>query len=193
MAYLSRQARRTEILQAAARIAMTEGLGAMTARRVATEAGAATGHVHHHFESVAQLRAEAFLLLIQQWLAALARQSEGLPATRRLQIMLGVPEDETGMTDTRLWNEAVFLSERDACMKAAYATCMTDWHQATMAIIDEGRADGEFTKGEPAADIAWRLIGLCCGLDDISRFKSTDFTQAQIDRHLAIAIERELR
>lgn len=51
MRYLSKDERREEILQAAMRVALTEGFAAMTVRRIATEAGVATGQVHHHFAS----------------------------------------------------------------------------------------------------------------------------------------------
>ncbi|KLW28424.1 hypothetical protein SK49_01026 [Enterobacter sp. BWH63] len=43
MRYLSKDERREEILQAAMRVALTEGFAAMTVRRIATEAGVATG------------------------------------------------------------------------------------------------------------------------------------------------------
>ena len=51
MGYLTRDERREEILQAAMRVALAEGFSAMTVRRIASEAGVATGQVHHHFTS----------------------------------------------------------------------------------------------------------------------------------------------
>ena len=50
MRYLSKDERREEILQAAMRVALTEGFAAMTVRRIATEAGVATGQVHAYYE-----------------------------------------------------------------------------------------------------------------------------------------------
>ena len=43
MGYLTRDERREEILQAAMRVALAEGFSAMTVRRIASEAGVATG------------------------------------------------------------------------------------------------------------------------------------------------------
>ena len=59
MRYLSKDERREEILQAAMRVALTEGFAAMTVRRIATEAGVATGQVHHHFASAGELKSLA--------------------------------------------------------------------------------------------------------------------------------------
>jgi AcrR family transcriptional regulator len=53
MRYLSKDERREEILQAAMRVALAEGLAAMTVRRIAAEAGVATGQVHHHLPPAA--------------------------------------------------------------------------------------------------------------------------------------------
>ena len=63
MRYLSKDERREEILQAAMRVALSEGLAAMTVRSIATEAGVATGQVHHHFASGGELKSLAFVLI----------------------------------------------------------------------------------------------------------------------------------
>ena len=70
MRYLSKDERREEILQAAMRVALTEGFAAMTVRRIATEAGVATGQVHHHFASAGELKSLAFVRLIRDLLDA---------------------------------------------------------------------------------------------------------------------------
>lgn len=70
MRYLSKDERREEILRAAMRVALTEGFAAMTVRRIATEAGVATGQVHHHFASAGELKSLAFVRLIRDLLDA---------------------------------------------------------------------------------------------------------------------------
>ncbi len=49
----------------------------------------------------------------------------------------------------------------------AYVLTMEMWHQETVALIEAGRMQA-YCSGDPAASIAWRLIGLfVCGLDGI--------------------------
>jgi AcrR family transcriptional regulator len=52
------------------RVALAEGLAAMTVRRIAAEAGVATGQVHHHFASGGELKSLAFVRLIRELLDA---------------------------------------------------------------------------------------------------------------------------
>ncbi len=70
MQYLSKEERREAILQAAMRVALAEGLAAMTVRRIAAEAGVATGQVHHHFASGGELKSLAFVRVIRELLDA---------------------------------------------------------------------------------------------------------------------------
>ncbi|MDA5521052.1 TetR family transcriptional regulator [Yersinia kristensenii] len=192
MAYLNREERHDTILHAAIRVVITEGMAATTVRRVASEAGVAVGQVHHHFSSVSQLRADAFLLLVKQSLAAFAINSQNLPAYERVLLVLGYPQDEAGKRETRLWNEISILAERDDLIKAAYAASMSDWHQATVEVINTGIANNEFRSDINASDIAWRLIGLVCGLDGLTQFTALGFSDAEILRHLAAMMQTEL-
>ncbi|WP_145570852.1 TetR family transcriptional regulator [Yersinia bercovieri] len=192
MAYLNREERHNTILHAAMRVAITEGMAATTVRRVANEAGVAVGQVHHHFASVSRLRADAFLLLVTQSLAAFTIECQNLPTIERLQQVLGYPQDEMGQRETRLWNEVSILAERDELIKAAYAASMSDWHQATLAVIHAGIANDEFRSDINASDVAWRLIGLVCGLDGLIQFTELAFSEAEILRHLNAMMATEL-
>jgi len=78
--YLCKQDRQAAILQAAARIALDEGLSATTVRRVACEARTAVGQVHHHFSSAASLRAKAYALVMRELQWDLEATSCHLPA-----------------------------------------------------------------------------------------------------------------
>lgn len=192
MAYLNREERHDTILRAAMRVAMTEGMTATTVRRVASEAGVAVGQVHHHFSSVSRLRADAFLLLVKQSLATFAINSQNLPAHQRVLLVLGYPQDEAGKRETRLWNEVSVLAERDDLMKEACVASMSDWHQATVEVINTAMASNEFRSDINASDIAWRLIGLVCGLDGLKQLTELGFSEAEILRHLSAMIKAEL-
>ena len=190
MRYLSKDERREEILQAAMRVALAEGLAGMTVRRIAAEAGVATGQVHHHFASGGELKSLAFIRIIRELLDA---EVVGEIATwrERLHAMLG--SDEGGLEPyIRLWREAQILASRDPEMKGAYVLTMEMWHQETVAIIHAGHQAGVFTLTDRAENIAWRLIGLVCGLDGIYVLNMPDMDDAAFNKHLDKLIGLEL-
>lgn len=190
MRYLSKDERREEILQAAMRVALAEGLAGMTVRRIAAEAGVATGQVHHHFASGGELKSLAFIRLIRELLDAGA-VGENASWRDRLRAMLG--SDEGGFEPyIRLWREAQILASRDAEIKGAYVLTMEMWHQETVAIIHGGREASVFTLTDRAENIAWRLIGLVCGLDGIYVLNMPDMDDAAFNKHLDKLISLEL-
>ncbi|MFT2793719.1 TetR family transcriptional regulator [Serratia sp. T13T92] len=192
MSYLKREERHAAILEAAMRVTLAEGVVATTVRRIAAEAGIAVGQVNHHFPSATHLRAQAFLQLAKQSLSSFAVVSKNYSAVERLQRVLGYPLDDKGMRETYLWNEMMLLAERDPIMSEAYSTAISDWHQATAKVIAEGRDEKTFRSSANADDIAWRLIGLVCGLDGLLSFDSAGFPKSEIMRHLSSAIKLEL-
>lgn len=190
MRYLSKDERREEILQAAMRVALAEGLTAMTVRRIATEAGVATGQVHHHFASGGELKSLAFVRLIRTLLDA-DIVAENANWRERLHGMLG--SDDGGFEPyIRLWREAQILASRDPEIKSAYILTMEMWHQETVAIIRGGTEAKEFTLTDRAENIAWRLIGLVCGLDGIYVLNMPEMDNAAFNKHLDKLITLEL-
>lgn len=190
MRYLSKDERREEILLAAMRVALSEGLAAMTVRRIAAEAGVATGQVHHHFTSGGELKSLAFVRLIRELLDAEV-VGEDASWCERLRAMLG--SDEGGFEPyIRLWREAQILASRDNDIKGAYVLTMEMWHQETVAIINAGANAGDFTLTDRAEDVAWRLIGLVCGLDGIYVLNMPEIDDAAFNKHLDKMISLEL-
>ena len=190
MTYLSKDERREAILQAAMRVALNEGFTGMTVRRIAAEANVAAGQVHHHFASIGELKSQSFIHLIRALLDA-----EVVPETaswrERLHGMLG--SDEGGLEPyIRLWREAQFLATRDPEIKGAYMLTMEMWHQETVAIIRAGAADNVFILKDRPEDIAWRLIGLVCGLDGIYVLNMPDMDDDAFNSHLDNSISLEL-
>lgn len=190
MSYLNRDERRDIILQAAMRMALAGGFSAMTVRGVASEAGVSAGQVHHHFTSVGELKAQAFIRMIRDFLdielvAADASWREHLYA------MLG-SDDGRLEPYVRLWREAQILADNDADIKGAYVLTMEMWHTDTMAIIEKGQAAGEFRRSDSAASIAWRLIGLVCGLDGICVLGIGNMDISVFEQYLDRAITLEL-
>ena len=190
MSYLNRDERREVILQAAMRVALEEGFTAMTVRRIATEAQVSTGQVHHHFTSAGELKSLAFVQLIRTLLDA-ELVSANASFRERLHAMLG-SEDGGFEPYIKLWREAQVLADKDPEIKSAYLLTMRMWHEETAAIISQGQNAGEFSPGPDAADVAWRLIALVCGLDGIYVLGIEEMADPAFDRHLDRMITQEL-
>jgi len=192
LVYLCKEARRNTILEAAARIARREGLAATTVRRVAQEAGAATGQVHHHFSSAAQLRAQAYTQVMKILKAQLEEKSLTLTARERLNLLLVDPQDEESLIAIPLWHQAMLLTEQEPLMKAAFALSVADWHELVSDAIRFGRQKGEFVQGESPEHISWRLIGLSSSMDAMSRLETIGLSSTCAQYNLSRAIENEL-
>ena len=190
MGYLSRDERRELILQAAMRVALSDGFAGMTVRRIANEAGVATGQVHHHFSSGAELKAQAFVRVMGE-LLDVDLLPESASWRERLHAMLGSNEDGFDPY-IRLWREAQLLASKEHELKGAYVLTMEMWHEKVVDIIDAGVKAGEFIRHDSTENIAWRLIALVCGLDCIYVLGMPDVDDAAFDRHLDAMIHREL-
>lgn len=190
MSYLSKDERREAILQAAMRVALSEGFTAMTVRRIATEAQVATGQVHHHFFSAGELKAQAFIRLIRTLLDADV-VAENASWRERLHSMLG-SDDRSFEPYIRLWREAQLLATRDEEIKGAYVLTMEMWHQETVAIIRAGAEAQAFTLKDRPENIAWRLIGLVCGLDSFYVLSMPEMDETAFNQHLEKLITLEL-
>ncbi|HED2374442.1 TPA: TetR family transcriptional regulator [Citrobacter freundii] len=190
MSYLNRDERREVILQAAMRVALEEGFTAMTVRRIATEAQVSTGQVHHHFTSAGELKSLAFVQLIRTLLDA-ELVSANASFRERLHAMLG-SEDGGFEPYIKLWREAQVLADKDPEIKSAYLLTMRMWHEETAAIISQGQKAGEFYSRPDAADVAWRLIALVCGLDGIYVLGIEEMADPAFERHLDRMITLEL-
>ena len=190
MSYLNRDERRELILQAAMRVALEEGFAAMTVRRIATEAQVSTGQVHHHFTSAGELKSLAFVQLIRTLLDA-ELVSANASFRERLHAMLG-SEDGGFEPYIKLWREAQVLADKDPEIKSAYLLTMRMWHEETAAIITQGQSAGEFSAIPDAAEVAWRLIALVCGLDGIYVLGIEEMTDPAFERHLDRMITLEL-
>jgi len=190
MSYMNREDRRENVMEAAMRVALSEGLAAMTVRRIASEAGIAAGQVHHHFASAGELKSQAFIRLIRALLDADV-VAENATWRERLHAMLG-SDDRSFEPYIRLWREAQLLATRDDEIKGAYVLTMEMWHQETVAIIRAGEQEQAFRLKDRAENVAWRLIGLVCGLDGLYVLSMPQMDDAAFNQHLNTLITLEL-
>ena len=105
--------------------------------------------------------------------------------------MLG-SEDGGFEPHIRLWREAQVLADKDPEIKSAYLLTMRMWHEETANIITQGQKAGEFLSTPDAADVAWRLIALVCGLDGMYVLGIEEMADPAFEHHLDRMITLEL-
>lgn len=181
MSYLSRDVRRQMILEAAVKVAYEEGLSAMTVRRIAEEAQTATGQIHHHFASAAELKAETFKLSVDQALTLLndTGKQENASYMEMLTWCLFIENHEEARPYSKLWKEAEVISYHDETMHDAFRLVTRQWHEAIMKILEKGSFHGEFKYERPKELIAWDLIAYSHGLDGIFNLGIKEFGQKE--------------
>lgn len=93
--------RRTEIAEAALRVLGREGHAGLTARKVATEAGLALGHISYYFKGMDEVLAEAYQLLSARLRAASDDTGANTPQ-ERLNAFLHAGFTEAFLTPTHI-------------------------------------------------------------------------------------------
>ncbi|WP_175417250.1 TetR/AcrR family transcriptional regulator [Arthrobacter sp. 24S4-2] len=156
--------RRQEILEAAAGIALTSGLEAVTKREVADRLGCAPGLVHHYFATVDDLAAEGFTWAMMteqdstfQNVAASPTAMEGM---RRL---LGQWFDENATDHGMLWLDAWSQARRKDGIRQAVDNVMRDGHIRVVELIVRGEREGTFNVVDPD-EVAWTILTLLDGV-----------------------------
>ena len=194
MSYLSHDERRKMILETAVKIAFTEGLGAMTVRRVAQEAQIAVGQIHRHFASASDLKAEAFLLTVTQSLAMQeeAGREENASCREMIGWSLVTSKYEEIRHFNKLWKEAELFSSHDEIMLEAFRTATKLWHTSLVELLETGIAKGEFISKRDVNSVAWDCIAFSCGLDAIFSLRLEEFGEDEYLRHADFFLKNQL-
>jgi AcrR family transcriptional regulator len=158
------EARREELLQAAAAVVARQGFAGARVSDVAAELGVSTALVFYHFDTKERLLSEAFLYAAETDLVRLDRAvaRRGTAAERlRAVLRLYAPAGQSvGWTlDIEAWAEALRTAEiRDASRRLDRR-----WRAAIEAVIADGVAAGEFHCDDPRA-AAERIAAMLDGL-----------------------------
>lgn len=136
--------RREEILQAAAAIAIDEGLERITLRAVATRLGVRPGLISHYFPAAEDLVDEAFVRA-----ATIERErffpTEG-PAVERLAHFVGHIESGASTPLARLWLNARHLSRFTPSLEATLQEQDALDRARLREIVEAGIASGDFAE-----------------------------------------------
>ncbi|MER7495212.1 TetR family transcriptional regulator C-terminal domain-containing protein [Streptomyces pharetrae] len=154
-------ARRAEIVDAAAGVALREGLECVTLRRVAEELDVRPGLISHYFPSADDLVAEAFGSAATAETDALLPEErpEGTP-TEHLARFLARTTGESYDAISRLWINARHLSRYREALRERVAVQEAAWRARLEGLIRQGVETGEFRTGDPLVTTLQILVVL---------------------------------
>lgn len=142
--------RRREIVTAAGRLASKAGLGSISLRRVAQEAGVAPGLVSHYFPAVDQLVAEAFAQVgadhLRDLFATIRKESAPVQQMRLyLREALAEQPDSVRLMAV----EALYLARYQPMLSTALTALFDAWDSEMSRLIEEGIRNGAFRSDDP--------------------------------------------
>ncbi|MFF8731534.1 TetR/AcrR family transcriptional regulator [Streptomyces sp. NPDC015171] len=184
-------ARRAEIVDAAAAVALAEGLECVTLRRIAEELAVRPGLISHYFPSAEDLVAEAF------GSAATGELDRLLPAghpadtpTGLLARFLARTSGEAYDAISRLWINARHLSRYRPVLRDRVAQQEAAWRGRLETLIGDGVAAGEFRTADPRTT-AIQILVVLDGLG-VHANTATPERPAAVLRMALTTAEREL-
>lgn len=156
--------RRTAIVDATVGVVLRQGIAAATVRDVAAEMGTSSGLIHHYFESMDDLLAEAF----EQVAAAdLARTREAIAGVGDPVEQLAVffanynrPGEQWSM---QVWLDAWAEAARRPALQRTSRRLNEEWQALVASLIADGVRSGRMRCDDVDA-AAWRIISLLDGL-----------------------------
>ncbi|MEX0168131.1 TetR/AcrR family transcriptional regulator [Streptomyces sp. LMG1-1-1.1] len=165
------EARRAEIVETAARVALTEGLECVTLRRIADELAVRPGLISHYFPSAEDLVAEAFSVASTGELDALlpAERPHGTP-TQYLARYFALSTGDAYDDISRLWINARHLSRYRPLLRDRVAEQELASDDRLQEVIQEGVDRGEFRTDDPRA----AAIQILVVLDGLGAHANTD-------------------
>ncbi|MFG3508707.1 TetR/AcrR family transcriptional regulator [Streptomyces sp. NPDC047821] len=185
-------ARRAEIVDTAAAVALTEGLECITLRRVAEELDVRPGLISHYFPAVEDLVAEAYGQAAATELdALLPADRAGATPTRHLARFLARTTGEAYDNISRLWLNARHLSRYRPTLRDRVAVQEAAWRDRLEALIRDGVQQGEFRTGDPMVT-AMQILVVLDGLGMLVNSHDTGDDPPEILRMPLTTAEREL-
>lgn len=139
MSYMPRAERRQAILEATLKLATENGFAGLTARAIARELDAATGIVHHHFESLEDLKCAAFRYANENGFHKHLEKARSMPPRDGIQFILASYPEHGEEFEIRIWMSAGDESLRSEQMQQAFTECYNSTQQVLTDIIEAGR------------------------------------------------------
>ncbi|MFF3055706.1 TetR/AcrR family transcriptional regulator [Streptomyces sp. NPDC057909] len=184
-------ARRAEIVDAAATIALTEGLECITLRRIGEQLDVRPGLISHYFPSAEDLVAEAFGSAASTELDTLlpAGRADGTP-TQHLARFFAHATGEAYDDISRLWINARHLSRYRPVLRDRVGEQEAAWRGRRESLIREGVEQEEFHTDDPYMTTIQILV-VIDGLGAHANTDTSDRPEA-VTRMAITTAEREL-
>jgi len=158
---LPREDRRAELLRAAVELAFEDGLGRVTARRIAARVDVAQGLVTHYFKSVDGILAAVFEFVAERERDTVDALATGDPLEtfrRQLSFYVSPDRDPAALLWLDAWRES---AHRPILRQAVIRQMELDVADLT-SLIATGRARGAFPDSSESS--AMRILALLDGL-----------------------------
>ncbi|SEM67094.1 TetR/AcrR family transcriptional regulator [Nonomuraea pusilla] len=188
--------RRREVMSAARRVIVRDGIDAATTRAIAKEAGYSNGVLAHYFADKDEILLSALRESHERIRARLTGKVEGVSGLAALRELLldNLPLDAERTQETRLevsfWSRSL-ASERLAEVQRAEAA---DLRAAVCHLLGQARAAGELgTCDDSLDDLAEHLLALVDGLSLHLLLYPDRLTRVDLERLLLKALDRLLR
>ncbi|AKA03829.1 TetR family transcriptional regulator [Streptomyces noursei ZPM] len=184
-------ARRAEIVDAAAAVALAEGLECITLRRIGEDLDVRPGLISHYFPSAEELVAEAFGTAARNELdGLLPAAAPGQRPTERLARFFAHTTGDAYDAISRLWINARHLSRYRPLLRDRVAEQEGAWRGRLAELLHEGVAGGEFRTADP--DVT--TIQILVVLDGLGAHANTDISNrpTAVTRMAITMAEREL-
>jgi AcrR family transcriptional regulator len=155
--------RRDEIVAAARRIAVEEGLQCVTLRRVAELVGIMPGLVNHYFPAIDTLAAIAFATAAGAERDMVFAVAPAGDAVARVRGLLQALYEQGSDAISLLWLDAWQASRSRPVLRAEVARQMAAWQDSLERLIAEGVLAGQFRVAD-VARAAMRILALIDGM-----------------------------
>jgi len=185
------EARRREIIDVVWRLIATDGLEAVTTRRIAEASGYANGVLLYYFKNKDEVITAAFEYVFDATNArvdAVCPDRYGLPGLRVLCLEV-MPLDHTRYLEARIviafWQQALSSPERSALFRER----MMQWREEMSTRLEQAQADGDVSSDVDIAATVDELMAMLMGLQALAVLTPEDATPqrqlAQLDAFCA--------
>ncbi|MEU0569844.1 TetR/AcrR family transcriptional regulator [Nonomuraea sp. NPDC005983] len=184
--------RRREVLSAARRVIVRDGIDAATTRAIAKEAGYSNGVLAHYFADKDEILLSALSQSHQRIRERLTRKVEGVTGLAALRELLldNLPLDAERTQETRLevsfWSRSL-AAERLAEVQRAEAA---ELRAAVRGLLAEARAAGELATEENLDDLTEHLLALMDGLSLHLLLYPDRLTRVDLERLMLATLDR---
>lgn len=179
------------MVDAAASVALAEGLEGITLRRIGERLDVRPGLVGHYFPVVDELVAEAFGQVVGAELDTLVPPGRaGDTPVERLARFFALATGEGHDALSRLWINARHLSRYRPVLRDRVGCQETQWRGRLEQLIRDGVGSGHFRTADPCASAVQILVVL----DGLAAHANTEtgISPGSVNRLAAATAEREL-